>query len=204
VVPDGTKLLFGDKDLRVFVVDVATKKLTKIAESNQLANDEFSWEISDYAWSPDGAWVAYAQIEPNRNGRIWLHEVATGKTVPVTDGFYHSVNPSFDAKGELLYFLSYRSFTTRVDVFEDNHVIRSRCRSPSAPRRPEAAVREGAEGRGEERRARARRDEGRSQGRKDAGDEGGSEPPSRRSSSTSRDSPRVSSRSRSRRGPSST
>ena len=42
--------------------------------------------------------------------------------VLVTDGFYHSVNPSFDPKGELLYFLSYRSFTTRVDVFEDNHV----------------------------------------------------------------------------------
>lgn len=121
--PDGTKLLFGDKDLRIFVVDVATKKRTKIAESRQLANDEFSWEISDYAWSPDGAWVAYTQIAPNRNGRIWLHELATGKSVPVTDGFYHSVNPSFDPKGELLYFLSYRSFTTRVDVFEDNHVI---------------------------------------------------------------------------------
>ncbi len=121
--PDGKKLLFGDKDLRLFVVDVATKKRTKIAESKQLANDEFSWEISDYAWSPDGAWVAYTQIEPNRNGRIWLHELATGKTVPVTDGFYHSVNPSFDPKGELLYFLSYRSFTTRVDVFEDDHVI---------------------------------------------------------------------------------
>jgi tricorn protease len=121
--PDGTKLLFGDKDLRLFVVDVATKKRTKIAESRQLANDEFSWEISDYAWSPDGTWVAYTQIEPNRNGRIWLHELSTGKTVPVTDGFYHSVNPSFDAKGELLYFLSYRNFTTRVDVFEDNHVV---------------------------------------------------------------------------------
>jgi tricorn protease len=121
--PDGTKLLFGDKDLRIFVVDVATKKRTKIAESRQLANDEFSWEISDYSWSPDGAWVAYTHIAPNRNGRIWLHELATGRTTPVTDGFYHSVNPSFDPKGELLYFLSYRSFTTRVDVFEDNHVI---------------------------------------------------------------------------------
>lgn len=121
--PDGTKLVFGDKDLRVFVVDVATKKLTKIGESRQLANDEFSWEISDYAWSPDGAWIAYTKIEPNRNGRIWLHELATGKDVPVTDGFYHSVNPSFDPKGDLLYFLSYRSYTSRVDVFEDDHVI---------------------------------------------------------------------------------
>ena len=121
--PDGTKLLFGDKDLRLFVVDLATKKRTKVAESRQLANDEFSWEISDYCWSPDGAWVAYTQIGPNRNGRIFLHELATGKTVPVTDGFYHSVNPSFDPKGELLYFLSYRSFSPRVDVFEDDAVI---------------------------------------------------------------------------------
>lgn len=121
--PDGTKLLFGDKDLRIFVVDLATKKKTEIAKSRQLANDEFSWEISDYCFSPDGAWVAYTQIGPNRNGRIYLHELATGKTVPVTDGFYHSVNPSFDPKGELLYFLSYRNFTTRVDVFEDDAVV---------------------------------------------------------------------------------
>ena len=121
--PDGTKLLFGDKDLRIFVVDLATKKRTEIAKSRQLANDEFSWEISDYCFSPDGAWVAYTQIGPNRNGRIYLHELATGKTVPVTDGFYHSVNPSFDPKGELLYFLSYRNFTTRVDVFEDDAVV---------------------------------------------------------------------------------
>ncbi len=121
--PDGTKLLFGDKDLRLYVLDVATKKRTKIAESRQLANDEFSWEISDYSWSPDGAWVAYTQIGPNRNGRVFLHELATGKTVPVTDGFYHSVNPSFDPKGELLFFLSYRNFTTRVDVFEDDAVV---------------------------------------------------------------------------------
>ena len=121
--PDGTKLLFGDKDLRLFVVDLATKKRTKIAESRQLANDEFSWEISDYAWSPDGAWVAYTQIGSNRNGRIFLHDLATGKTVPVTDGFYHSVNPSFDPKGDLLYFLSYRHFTPRIDPFEDDAVI---------------------------------------------------------------------------------
>ena len=120
--PDGTKLLFGDKDLRLFVVDLATKKKTQIAASRQLANDEFSWEISDYAWSPDGAWVAYTQIGANRNGRIFLHELATGKTVPVTDGFYHSVNPSFDPDGELLYFLSYRNYSARIDVFEDNHV----------------------------------------------------------------------------------
>ena len=41
----------------------------------------------------------------------------------MTDGFYDSLNPSFDANGEYLYFLSYRDFTARMDIFEDNHVI---------------------------------------------------------------------------------
>ena len=41
----------------------------------------------------------------------------------MTDGFYDSLNPSFDANGEFLYFLSYRDFTARMDIFEDNHVI---------------------------------------------------------------------------------
>ncbi|KAA0255843.1 hypothetical protein FBQ97_04290 [Acidobacteria bacterium ACD] len=121
--PDGSRLVFGDKDLNVWVLDVATKKRTKVASSSQLANDEFTWEIADYTWSPDGKWLAYTLIDPNRNGRIWLWSLDTGKTVPVTDGFYHSVNPSFDADGELLYFLSYRNFTGRVDVFEDDFVV---------------------------------------------------------------------------------
>ncbi len=121
--PDGTKLLFGDKDLSLFVLDVATKKLTRIATSRQLKNDEFSWEMSDYAWSPDGKWVAYSQVEPNRNARIWLYSLANGKATPVTDGFYDSLNPSFDAKGDLLYFLSYRNFTARIDPFEDDAIV---------------------------------------------------------------------------------
>ena len=40
--PDGKKILFGNKDYAIFVVDVATKKLTKIDESNQMKNDEFT------------------------------------------------------------------------------------------------------------------------------------------------------------------
>ena len=40
--PDGTKLLFGDKDLRLFVVDLATKKRTKIAESRLTAQGQIS------------------------------------------------------------------------------------------------------------------------------------------------------------------
>ncbi len=121
--PDGTKILFGNKDFSLFYVDVATKKLTKFATSNQMQNDEFFWEVSDYSWSPDSRWVTYSFVEFNRNNRVFVYSLDQNKSVPVTDGFYDSLNPSFDANGEYLYFLSYRDFKTRIDIYEDDHVI---------------------------------------------------------------------------------
>ena len=121
--PDGTKILFGNKDFSIFYLDVATKKLVKVASSNQMKNDEFFWEVSDYSWSPDSKWIAYSFVEFNRNNRVFLYSLDQDKSLPVTDGFYDSMSPSFDAGGEYLYFLSYRDFTTQIDIFEDNHVI---------------------------------------------------------------------------------
>jgi tricorn protease len=121
--PDGSRLLFGNKDFSLFVLDIATKALTKFASSNQMKNDEFFWEVSDYSWSPDGKWVAYSFVEFNRNNRVFLYSLEQNKVFPLTDGFYDSMNPTFDANGEYLYFLSYRDFSARMDIFEDNHVI---------------------------------------------------------------------------------
>ncbi len=39
--PDGTRILFGNKDFALFHVDLATKKLTRFASSTQMKNDEF-------------------------------------------------------------------------------------------------------------------------------------------------------------------
>ncbi|HPK70945.1 MAG TPA: S41 family peptidase [Vicinamibacterales bacterium] len=123
--PDGSKILFGNKDFSIFYLDLATKKLVKVASSNQMKNDEFFWEVSDYSWSPDGKWIAYSFVEFNRNNRVFLYSLEQGRSFPLTNGFYDSLNPSFDAGGEYLYFLSYRDFSARMDIFEDNHVIPS-------------------------------------------------------------------------------
>ncbi len=121
--PDGSKILFGNKDFSLFYLDVASKKLTKFASSNQMKNDEFFWEVSDYSWSPDGRWVAYSFVEFNRNNKVFLYSIDQARNIPITDGFYDSLNPTFDAGGDYLYFLSYRDFTARMDIFEDDHVI---------------------------------------------------------------------------------
>ena len=121
--PDGKKILFGDKDFSLHVVELATGKRTQIDESHVLDNDAFTWEVSDYAWSPDSRFVAYSLPRENRNNAIFLYDTLEGRKLQVTDDFYENLNPRFDAAGGYLYFLSYRHFEIGMDPFEDNHIV---------------------------------------------------------------------------------
>ena len=126
--PDGKKILFGDKDFSLWVVDLATKKRTKVDESHVLDNDEFTWEVSDYAWSPDSRFVTYSLPRENRNNAIFLYDTVEGRRLQITDDFYENLNPRFDADGGYLYFLSYRNFEIGMDPFEDDHIVASPAR----------------------------------------------------------------------------
>jgi tricorn protease len=119
--PDGGKILFGTKDLAIYVLDVATRGLTEVARSSQLKNDQFTWETADYTWAPDSRWITYSLVEYNRNNRVYLYDTAERKQYAVTDGFYDCLHPCFDR--DHLYFLSYSNFDVRLDMLEDNHVI---------------------------------------------------------------------------------
>ncbi len=121
--PDGKKILFGNKDFAIFVVDLATKSVTKIDESHQMKNDEFYWMIDDYCWSPDSAWVGYSFVQYNRNSQIFIYSLAQGRKYAVTDDFYDNLYPSFDANGKYLYYVSSRNFDVAMDFYEDNHVL---------------------------------------------------------------------------------
>ncbi len=120
--PDGTKLLFGDKSFALYVMDVASGKLDRIDGSSHLKNDEFTWEVSDYAWAPDSTWVAYSLVEASHNNRIWLYNLRTRQKVALTDGFFDSLNPCFDADGTTLYYLAYNNFDVRLDPGEANAI----------------------------------------------------------------------------------
>ena len=121
--PDGKKLLFGNKDFAISYVDVAAKKVVAVDASNQMKNDEFFWEVSDYGWSPDSNWICYSFVQYNRNSQVFLYHLPTGKRYAVTDDFYDNLNPCFDANGKYLYYLSSRDFTIQMDFYEDNHVM---------------------------------------------------------------------------------
>src|SRR5947207_8637873 len=75
--------------------------------------------ISDPQLSPDGKWVAYTvsipSLQDNRNvSRVWVAEVATGKSRPITNGPGSDRQPRWSPDGKTLAFISTREGGAQV------------------------------------------------------------------------------------------
>ena len=67
--------------------------------------------INGASFSHDSRWIAYSRAaNDNAQTSIWLYEIATGAKHQVTSGFFADASPTFDRKGEYLYFTSARNF----------------------------------------------------------------------------------------------
>ena len=111
--PDSKKIMWSDKKLRLQYVDVGSKEITPVAQAT-------AWEISDYNWSPDSKWIAYAKPEEKRTTTIQLYSLDKKETYEVTDGWFESYQPAFSSDGKYLFFVSDRTFTPRFDGLELN------------------------------------------------------------------------------------
>jgi tricorn protease len=101
--PDGTKISFTDNSRTLFIADVATGAVTKI--STQPLYSPGAFDISTQSWSPDSKWLAYVRYTPTYMGRIYLYNVDTKASTPLTDGLSDAAEPVFDPDGKYLYFL---------------------------------------------------------------------------------------------------
>jgi tricorn protease len=99
--PDSKRLSFSDNSMTLFLLDVATGALTKVA-SDPLYGPA---PVLHHAWSPDSRYLAYTQNTPTYFNRLFLYSVADGKSFPVSDGLADATSPAFDASGKYLYFL---------------------------------------------------------------------------------------------------
>ena len=115
--PDSKKLLWADKKLRLQYVDVETRKVVLVAQAT-------AWEFSDYCWSPDSKWIAFARPEDKVMTTIQLYSVEHGTTTAVTDGWFESGTPAFSSDGKFLFFVSDRSFNPTYGQLEWNHIYR--------------------------------------------------------------------------------
>ena len=93
--PDGSKIAHYDKDQQLWIYDVASKRQTQVARSDEGGFD-------DVRWSPDGRWLAYAAPASNQMTRIHLYDVANARSTPVTTDRYDSYSPEFSPDGSLI------------------------------------------------------------------------------------------------------
>jgi tricorn protease len=115
--PDSTKLLFGDKSLRIFYVDINEKKVVQIDEAK-------GGEIRDYSWSPDSLWAAYSKpTEITRFRSIYLYSLKDGSVHQVTTDYTNDTNPEFDPDGKYLFFVSARDINPQFVPFEANFYL---------------------------------------------------------------------------------
>ena len=115
--PDGKWVVFQDKDLKLWLLDVAARTNLAIASSDVS-------EFGGFSWSPDSQWLAYATSAENLYGQIRIYNVKDGVTRNLTSDRVNSFSPAWSRDGKWLYFISERHIESVVG-------------SPWGPRQPE-------------------------------------------------------------------
>lgn len=144
--PDSKKILWNDKKLRLQYVDIETRNVTLVAQSD-------IWEYTSFSWSPDSRWIAYSNPQPYGMYNIILHDTQTGSKTEVTDTWHASSQPRFSTDGKYLLFTSARDFNPIYSQTEWNHAYRDMSRiylvtlaadtpSPFAPENDEVKIAE--------------------------------------------------------------
>lgn len=104
--PDSKKILFADKRLNLWFVDVESGKVTWIDKDTY----DHPQRSLDHVWAPDSNWIAYTKRLGNFFHAVFIYSLEEGKSYQVTDGLSDAVSPAFDKKGKYLYFLASTDF----------------------------------------------------------------------------------------------
>jgi tricorn protease len=108
--PDSKKIMITTATQELWLLDVATKKLTMLLKSKYgFGNPEFS---------PDSRWIALVDTGENEFSTVSLIDTTTGKLTKVNDGRYRDDSVTWDQNGKYLYFTSLRTFAPSFGAYE--------------------------------------------------------------------------------------
>ncbi|MCB0079873.1 MAG: PD40 domain-containing protein, partial [Caldilineaceae bacterium] len=120
--PDGQKILYTDKRLNLFYIDVssfigapANGEPTTATESTNppIPQSPILVDTDNYdhpnrslepAWSPDSKWIAYTKRLDNHLRAVFLYELATSTSHQITDGMSDAISACFSLDGKYLFF----------------------------------------------------------------------------------------------------
>lgn len=146
--PDSKKIVYSDKHLHLWYLDIATAKPVLI-DTNPYENGPGSG--FDASWSPDSRWVAYTRQLKSGMRAVFIYGVEDKAPHQVTDGMSDADYAVFDKNGKYLYFIASTDVGPvmassmggfKVPVTSSGYVIvlNKEQRSPLAPQSDEEKI----------------------------------------------------------------
>lgn len=108
--PDSKRIAFQDCTGAIFLHTLDGGE-TKLVDRTPWADNP------SMSWAPDSRWLTFAKTEELGTTSIWIYELEKGALHQVTAGMFNDSQPTFDRKGDYLYFASAREFND--PVYED-------------------------------------------------------------------------------------
>ena len=103
--PNSKKIAFSDRSGSIYIHDLDAEETTFVAQ-----DDLSEWGV-EVAWSHDSRWLTFASVAPGaRNPSIQLYDSSSAELHQVTSDMFADGGPTFDRKGDYLYFHSARNF----------------------------------------------------------------------------------------------
>lgn len=118
--PDSKKIAFTDQTLTLNIIDVATKKISKVDRA-EYENIDVGLDVKpiyDFQWSPDSRFITYSKMTKDYIYQICVYGMETGKVHLVSDGLFNDFHPTFSKDGMRLFFASQRRFNPVFCDFE--------------------------------------------------------------------------------------
>lgn len=116
VSPDGRRLAYSRNEHSHSVLAVQALE-PEAPESVVYSGDRYD-EVYQPAWSPDGSKIAFSAWRRDGYRDILITELASGKTVAVTNDRAVDMSPSWSSDGQLLFFDSDRTGISNIYAFD--------------------------------------------------------------------------------------
>ncbi len=120
--PDSKKVVFSDKRLNLWYVDVDAGKPVHV-ETNLV--EGFGPQNFSASFSPDSKWILYTRHLPNFENAAFLFTLAAGKSTQITDGMSDVQSPVFDRSGKYVFFVASTDAGPARDGFGLNSLNRT-------------------------------------------------------------------------------
>mgnify|MGYP000651635432 CR=1 FL=1 len=119
--PDSKKIMWNDRKLRLQYIDIETRNVTLVNQSQYNI-------ISYFDWSPDSKWITFSDESSNEMNIVYLYSVTDKQTYPATSSQFNSFEPTFSHDGKYLVFISDRDFEPTYSEVEWNYTYTNTAR----------------------------------------------------------------------------